>query len=329
MSDYIIHNIGITVIPQFDFEENVEKDKPVSLFPNYYLGIVIGDKGSELSINRTRRGEGEEHIPNCVLRNENGIALIRIHNKENLTIYDLPDNTEKEIQDCIGTSQYSYPYAYAIIDYRDERCQIAIQKSSAWDRNTKTMKISLENFFNEKLSSSMGIQITIKEKTIRTQFEDFIDSRTIDHGDVIEEFTFKYVNTRHCPTTRIPKELTEEMELRSKILETYGALSATTTMKLGEGSNTDKLKQLSAVVGYSSDNAFDLVVKFRNYGEYTCNENIIAKYQMNDIVISSYKDYITPEIETSDFDLAKWLDEVFYKIKERKNAKEIPTKPKR
>ena len=89
MSEYIIHNIGLTVVPQFDFDENEEKDKPVSLFPNFYLGKIIGKKGSELSINRTRRGEGEEHIPNCVLRNENGIALIRIHNKENLTIYDL------------------------------------------------------------------------------------------------------------------------------------------------------------------------------------------------------------------------------------------------
>ena len=329
MSEYIIHNIGLTVVPQFDFDENEEKDKPVSLFPNFYLGKIIGKKGSELSINRTRRGEGEEHIPNCVLRNENGIALIRIHNKENLTIYDLPDSTEKEVQDCIGTSQYSYPYAYVIVDYRNERCQIAIEKSSAWDRNTKTIRNGLEIFFNDKLYSSMGIHTTIKEKTIRTQFEDFIDCRTIDYGDIIEEFTFKYVNTKHCPTTRIPKELTEEMEMRSKILETYGALSATTTMKLGTGTKTDKLKQLSAVVGYSSDNAFDLVVKFRNYGEYTCNENIIAKYPMNDIVISNYREYRTPEIETSDFDLTKWLDEVFYKVKERKDDKEIPTKPKR
>ena len=34
MSEYIIHNIGLTVVPQFDFDENEEKDKPVSLFPN-------------------------------------------------------------------------------------------------------------------------------------------------------------------------------------------------------------------------------------------------------------------------------------------------------
>ena len=196
MSEYIIHNIGLTVVPQFDFDENEEKDKPVSLFPNFYLGKIIGKKGSELSINRTRRGEGEEHIPNCVLRNENGIALIRIHNKENLTIYDLPDSTEKEVQDCIGTSQYSYPYAYVIVDYRNERCQIAIEKSSAWDRNTKTIRNGLEIFFNDKLYSSMGIHTTIKEKTIRTQFEDFIDCRTIDYGDIIEEFKKKEKMTK-------------------------------------------------------------------------------------------------------------------------------------
>ena len=35
----------------------------------------------------------------------------------------------------------------------------------------------------------MGIHTTIKEKTIRTQFEDFIDCRTIDYGDIIEELS--------------------------------------------------------------------------------------------------------------------------------------------
>lgn len=47
MSEYIIHNIGLTVVPQFDFDENEEKDKPVSLFPNFYLGKIIGKKGSK------------------------------------------------------------------------------------------------------------------------------------------------------------------------------------------------------------------------------------------------------------------------------------------
>ena len=112
--------------------------------------------------------EKEKNIfPIVLLKKRKWYCLNKIHNKENLTIYDLPDSTEKEVQDCIGTSQYSYPYAYVIVDYRNERCQIAIEKSSAWDRNTKTIRNGLEIFFNDKLYSSMGIHTTIKEKTYK------------------------------------------------------------------------------------------------------------------------------------------------------------------
>lgn len=38
MSDYVIHNIGLTVSPQLDFNHLVEAMKPVAECPNYYLG---------------------------------------------------------------------------------------------------------------------------------------------------------------------------------------------------------------------------------------------------------------------------------------------------
>ena len=55
MSDYIIHNIGITVSPQLDLFGLVEEDKAVDKYPNYYLGKIIGDVGNELDLNRTSR----------------------------------------------------------------------------------------------------------------------------------------------------------------------------------------------------------------------------------------------------------------------------------
>lgn len=333
MSDYIIHNIGLTVFPQLDFNQLEEAGKPVKDFPNYYLGKIIGGTGDELSLFRTRRGGGEERVPNRVMRNENGIALIRIHNKENLTIYDLPENTENGVKDCIGVPQSSYPFGYAVIDYRDGRCQIAIEKTPAWGSKTAAIRNCLENFFNGKLQYSMGITAEIKEKTVSTKFEDFIDRRTMNHGDVIESFTFQYVNLQRSPTVRMPEnmthELTEQMEMQSKILEIYGAISATTTMQMGSMADNEKLKQLSKVVVMCSDNAFDLSVKFRDYGEYTCNESILAKFPMNDAVIGYFKDFTTPDTQDSNFDLRSWLDDVFMKVKGDKNDGDIPTKPRR
>lgn len=327
MSDYILHSIDLTVSPQLDFFGLVEEDKPVDKYPNYYLGKIIGSVGNELDLLRTRQGDGKEHIPNCVLRNEDGIALIRIHNKENYTFFELPENTGNEVKDCVGVTKSSYPFGYVVIDYRYGKCQLAIEKTSAWDNKTVTIRYSLEKFFNDMLSDSWGITTKIKEKSVRKDFEKFIDQRTIDHGDMIESFTFEFVNEKRKPTVRIPESLTEQMEIYSRVLEFYGAISSVTTVNMGSKVDNEKLKQLSSVLAYSADNAFNLMVKFKDYGEYSCKDGVVAKYPMNDVVISNFKDFITPDIVTSDFDLRSWLDVVFEKVKEGKDDEEIPTKP--
>ena len=97
MSEYIIHNVIFDVNRKLDFNGDEEQEKPIDKYPNHYLGKIIGKRGQELSLYRKRRGNDDEHVPNCVLRNECGIALIRIHNKENFTLYDLPESAGNEV----------------------------------------------------------------------------------------------------------------------------------------------------------------------------------------------------------------------------------------
>ena len=220
---------------------------------------------------------------------------------------------------------------FNLIDDRTvfENVAIALRMIGIKDPATVKSRVRycLEKFFNDQLADSMGITTALNEKTERKDFEKFIDQRTIDHGDVIESFTFQYVNVKRNPTARIPESMTEQMEMYSKVLEVYGAISGVTTMNMGPKVDNEKLKQLSTVVAYSTDNAFDLIVKLKDYGEYSCREGVVAKYPMNDVVISHFKDFIIPDIITSDFDLKSWLDEVFMKVKEGKDGDEIPTKP--
>ena len=329
--EFIIHNIQFEIERPFDFDKLEDSEKPVAKYPNHYLGKVIGKMRNQLSLNRTKRG-CEEHVPNCVMRNDDGIALIRIHKTEKITLYDLPESTGNELGECVEKNENSFPMSFVIVDYRDGKCQVAIEKSKNWDGRTETIKNSLQNCFNRsELLKSLGIQVNIKEKTIATKFEEFIDQRIIDHEDRIETVTFEFPNLKRQPTSRIPNELTEQVNNFTKVLEAYDAVSGLTTMKMGNEPDRDKLKQLSTVVTMCSDNGFDLSVKFMNFGNYKCNEDIVAKYEMNDAVLIFFKDRLPPEDNSPAFDMKSWLNYVFEETKKtQENAGEKnPRKPKK
>ena len=221
MSEYIIHNVIFDVNRKLDFNGDEEQEKPIDKYPNHYLGKIIGKRGQELSLYRKRRGNDDEHVPNCVLRNECGIALIRIHNKENFTLYDLPESAGNEVIDCVGVNQSSYPFAYVVVDYRGTQCQIAIEKTSNWDNKTDCIRNCLQEYFmHHHFLRNLGIKVeNVKEKTIATKFTEFIDERIIDEGDTIESFTFEYPNLKRRPTSQIPETLTEPINALSKFLE--------------------------------------------------------------------------------------------------------------
>lgn len=325
MSEFIIHNVLFDVANRMcDFNGDEEQEKPVYEYPNHYLGKIIGKRGQELPLYRKRRGNGDEHVPNCVLRNEGGIALIRIHNKENLTLYDLPESAEAEVTDCVGVSQSSYPFAYVVVDYRGNQCQIAIEKTSNWDSKTDCIRNCLQEYFGQnQFLLNLGIKVEdVREKTIATKFAEFIDERIIDEGDTIESFTFEYPNLKRRTTSDIPEALTEQMNALSQFLETYDAVSGVITTKMEQDVDRDKLKQLSTVVTMCSQNAFDLSVKFSDYGHYKCNESVVAKFEMKEIVISNFKDSLKSDIIDIYNDLASWLDDVLERIKkiERKDG---------
>ena len=333
MSDYIIHNIEIEVDPKLDFNNDINTDKPVETNPNYYIGKAIGEKGSKLNLYRPRRGQDKEEVPNWVLRNENGIALIRIHNKENYKLYDLQENSESVVKDCVRFNQNSYPFGYVIIDYRDGRCQIAIEKTSSWDGKTETICNSIQEFFAyNKYLCGLGITVkSIEKKTIAIEFSKFIDKRTVDHGDVLESFTFKLPDLNRQPTTRVPESLSEQINFQREYMKYYGGIGGEITTIMKQNANYDNLKQLAYVVTMCVDNTFDLSVKFRDYGAFSCKEGVVAKYAMNEIVISNFKDFITPESEIPEHSMEKWLDYVYediIRIEERRGD-EIPAKPKK
>ena len=100
---------------------------------------------------------------------------------------------------------------------------------------------------------------------------------------------------------------------------------------MGENANTENLKKLAYVVSKSDDKDFDLLVKFQKYGTYSCKEGVVAKFPMNDIVVSNYKDFEKPEANIPEHDMVSWLDSTYKNIidLEENNGCQIHKKPKR
>lgn len=328
MTNFNIYTINIAVNPSLFPVEGLESDKPLETNTNYYLGKLIGK--SEMNLIRTQKGKPDERISNCVLRNKDGIALIRVHNKKSYKIINLPEKTSQDVSKCVESNADSFPYSYVVIDYREEKCKIAIENSPVWNYDAKAIKEIFENCFKSGKFKSLGLLITVKEISISTEFEKFLDERTIDYGDEIESFTFQYVNLEKHPYAQIPEELTEEMNLYSKILEIHGAISGTNTVKLSQNLKKDKLYQLSHIVTMCCINGFDLSVRLRDYGVFSCKEErILAKFPMNDDVINNFIHSVVPKENqmSHDFVLSLWLDMVNEKIANNKYGKTIKRKP--
>lgn len=314
MSNYTLHNILFNGDPRADFDGIQEPDKPVRTCPEYYLAKLIGPKGNELKLWRTRQGKGEEPVPNRVLRNDGGIAVIRIHNMEHVMLTRLAGKDIEQLNECPTDEEVSYPFCFVVVDCRHGKCQLAIERSSNWGSETATLRRSLEKCFDSYFKLHFDMKVEVREKMIATRCEQFIEHRIYDCHDLPLSFTYQFRCTEpgmEAYNRRVPELLSKPFEYLNAYFNCSGSKSGYTTNDIDEGGFLQTKGFMMAVASYCCDNGYDFLMNFRDYGEYKCNEEIRARFELNDLALLNYINKAIPEQHTSAFDLEVWLDEVF------------------
>lgn len=314
MSNYTLHNILFIGDPRADFDGIQEPDKPVRKYPGFYLGRLIGPRGNELKLLRTRQGKGDEHVPNRVLRNDGGIAVIRVHNVEHVMLTRLAAQDIEQLNECRTDEETSYPFCYVVLDCRHGKCQLAIEHSSSWGGETNTLRHCLEKCFDSYFKLHFDMKVEVREKMIATQCEQFIDHRIYECNDWPEAFAFQYRCREpgmEAYNQRNPGMLSELFDHLNRVYDWLGADGGHTSANLRQDFGQENMRRMMAVASFCSDNGYELSVRFRDYGEYQCNEEIRARFELNDLAILNYIHLAIPEQHTSTFDLEAWLDEVF------------------
>lgn len=317
MSNYTLHNLLFIGDPRADFDGVQEPDKPVRVYPEHYLAKLIGPRGNTLKLWRGRQGKGEVPVPNRVLRNDGGIAVIRIHNVEHVMLTRLAEQDTERLNECPTDEETNYPFCYVVVDCRHGKCQLAIERSSNWGSETNTLRLCLEKCFDSYFQLHFDMRVEVREKMIATRCEQFIEHRIYECHDLPLSYTFEYRRAQQGEkefNRRVPKLLSEPLRYLDMYFCSCGVKSGYTTNNVEEEEFQQTKALMMTVASFCSDNGYTFVMNFRDYGEYRCNEEIRARFQMNDQVILTYINRALPEQHTSAFDLEVWLDEVFHDV---------------
>lgn len=265
---------------------------------------------------------GDKVLPNTIMRNHERVTLLRLNNPENINIYK---------EDGSAIPQESLPLSYIIIDNRQGIGQIAIQmKTEAWT-NPDTVAGLLEGNLNRILKDQRtGLEIEIRHKWLPTEFFEHVKKYRKENNVTVDHLSFEFTNPEFETPIETAVETSGHLKQLMNMLSQLGG--AKCKMQIDAPRKKElikrKLKDIKQIVSLVASNGYNLKVTFSDKSTYTCNEGILADFDMAENVISNFKDGWKHAL--FEFELFRWLDEKRQETKDYKDDEQpIRRKPAR
>ena len=236
------------------------------------------------------------------------------------------------VQDYYPVPEESNPYSYVIIDNRVDEgiCQIAIQKNSAWSGKLTLRNLLVTNINRYFLNENIPLQVEIVPKMRKSEIWEFCKQRCSEGQDAITQVAFDFPNQRKLArSNRIPnptgyvKQLAHLMDLTDAI-KTHIELDYTSA-------NPDTLKQnasdLAHIVDICSNEEYQLMIKFRDYGKYKCGEIVRAMFPMKESLLNVFmSNWEENALSKENVELFNWCNYVYEQAKLFEYAEQTPDK---
>lgn len=279
---------------------------------NLFEQILVNayKEGKRLPIGKEPK-TGDKTLPNTILRNHNKVTLLRLNNPENVNIYN---------EDGSKISQESLPLSYIVIDNRQGIGQMAIQmKTEAWT-DPDTVAGLLEGNLNRILKDQgTGLEIEIRHKWLPTKFFEHIKKKRKDENLIVKHLSFEFTNPEFETPIETAVETSGHLNQLMKMLSQLGGAKCKLQVDAPKKKELikRKLRDIKQMVSLVASNGYTLKVTFSDKSTYTCNEGILADFDMAENIVSNFKDGWKHSL--FEFELFHWLDE---KRKETKDYKD-------
>lgn len=292
--------------------------------------------GKHLTMSREVTREGvrtTEHLLNDILSKHEDVYLLRINNNKYKTLTKEAGTTTNGVRDFEDVQELSNPYCYIVIDNREGRHFMAIQKNSAFG-DPNIVKKLIENSINFILhSENIPIEMSLYLRTRPSKIWEFCEKQCTENGDAITRIAFVFPNQKKVDLAhRIPKEHRGIITKIAQIAEYTEALK--TLIQLDYTSADSKKLEKHAnnfaeIIRYCNSKEYNLSIQFRDYGKYICDDQVKAMFPMKEELITAFRTNWKEVPFDQEFGLINWCDEMYVKSEIYKDYEQTPKKRKR
>ena len=147
----------------------------------------------ELKIFRTKYDGTADVYPNYIWQWDTYVYLIRLSNRQLMKLVQLQENPQGGAPKCVESKIESNPYCYVIIDLREDRCQLAIEKSSAWKSDPDVVRNVLQETFTFRMIDDK-LEVDLDAKMQPTKIWEYCRHRVRDLQDPIMRVSLELEN---------------------------------------------------------------------------------------------------------------------------------------
>ena len=288
--------------------EATDLSKAQEIFEKILISTFKDDKRLPIGKEPTT---GDKVLPNSILRNYNHVTLLKLHNPGTVNIWKLSG---------AKISEETFPYSYIIIDNRPGIGQLAIQmKTEAWSDPDTVAKLIEENLNRILKDQGTGLEIEIRHKWLPTKFFEHIKKKRKDENLIVKHLSFEFTNPEFETPIETAVETSGHLNQLMKMLSQLGGAKCKLQVDAPKKKELikRKLRDIKQMVSLVASNGYTLKVTFSDKSTYTCNEGILADFDMAENIVSNFKDGWKHSL--FEFELFHWLDE---KRKETKDYKD-------
>lgn len=277
----------------------------------------------ELPMSKTNKRKEQVRLENYLERTERGISLLMICNEKNVQY------SEKKEDRTIT----SHPGCYVVIDNRPGVAQVAIERDSSFDGKPDVVRDILEEALNRRMEE-YGLVVRINQKWKEGDFWTAVHEQCEVHKDRIRKVEFEFPN----PDKVGPIDVNEYFEAKMELLNSLTRMTNAASGRLILSSDKDRVIQfrqeerdLAAMVSLCSQNAYNISVRFEQYGMYRDGTDYKAFSELKDYVVEEFRtgQRVLGREDEADLSLVQWLDEIRDVTKDYGNDTKTRKKRKR